>query len=68
MGRNFSIVTKFPPDDILESLYQVIIRESSQLKTVLQLYNLEIHQKKSKLVYQRLKTMVKRCLEQNLRS
>ena len=39
-------MTKIPPDDILEGLYNVRIRESEKLKTVLELYDLEIHQKK----------------------
>ena len=38
-----------------------------KLKTVLELYDLEIHQKKSGPDYHRLKTMVKRSIEQNLR-
>ena len=37
-------MTKIPPDDILEGLYQLRIRESEKLKTVLELYDLEIHQ------------------------
>ena len=37
--------TKIPPDDILESLYKLRIRESDQLKTVVELYDMEIHQK-----------------------
>ena len=40
-------ITKIPPDDILEGLYKLRIRVSEQLKTVLELYNLEIHQKKA---------------------
>ena len=60
-------MTKIPPDDILEGLYKLRIRESEKLKTVLELYNMEIHQKKAGLDYQRLKTMVKRSIEQNLR-
>ena len=39
-------MTKIPPDDILEGLYKSRIRESEKLKTVLELYDLEIHQKK----------------------
>ena len=39
-------VTKIPPDDILEGLYKLRIRVSEKLKTVLELYDLEIHQKK----------------------
>ena len=57
-----------PPDDILESLYTLKIREPEELKTVLEFYNLEIHHKKSKLDDHRLKTMVKRGIEQDLRT
>ena len=39
---------QFPLDDILESLYKFRIRESEKLKTVLELFNMEIHQKKGK--------------------
>ena len=60
-------MTKIPPDDILESLYKLRIRESDQLKTVLELYDMEIHQKISMPDYQRLKTMVKRSNDQKLR-
>ena len=60
-------MTKIPSDDILEGLYTLRIRESEKLKTVLELYNLEIHQKKAGPDYHRLKTMVKRSIEQNLR-
>ena len=37
--------TKIPPDDILEGLYKLRIRESDKLKTVLELYDVETHQK-----------------------
>ena len=37
---------KIPSDDFLEGLYKSRIRESEKLKTVLELYDLEIHQKK----------------------
>ena len=60
-------MTKIPPDDILEGLYKLRIRESEKLKTVLELYDLEIHQKKAGPDYHRLKTMVKRSIEQHLR-
>ena len=60
-------MTKIPPDDILEKLYKLRIRESDKLKTVLELYDLEIHQKKAGPDYHRLKTVVKRSVEQNLR-
>ena len=39
-------MTKIPPDDILKGLYKLRIRGSEKLKTVLELYDLEIHQKK----------------------
>ena len=52
---------------ILEGLYKLRTRESEKLKTVLELYDLEIHQKKIGPDYHRLKTMVKRSIEQNLR-
>ena len=60
-------MTKIPSDDILEGLYKLRIRDSEKLKTVLELYNMEIHQKKAGPDYHRLKTMVKRSIEQNLR-
>ena len=60
-------MTKIPSDDILEGLYKLRIRESEKLKTVIELYDLEIHQKKAGPDYHRLKTMVKRSIEQNLR-
>ena len=60
-------MTQIPLDDILEGLYKLRIRESEKLKTVLELYNMEIHQKKAGPDYHRLKTVVKRSIEQNLR-
>ena len=39
-------MTKIPHDDILEGLYKLTIRESEKLETVLELYDLETHQKK----------------------
>ena len=61
-------MTKIAPDDILEGLYKLRIRESEKLKTVLELYDLEIHQKKLGPDYHRLKTMVKRSIEQEIRN
>ena len=66
MGRNFTVVTKIPPDDVLESMYKFRIRESDQLTTVLEFYDIEIHQQISTPTYQRLKTMVKRSIDQKL--
>ena len=42
-------MSKIPSADVLESLYTLRIRESVQLKTVLELYDMEIHQKISML-------------------
>ena len=53
-------MTKIPHDDILEGLYKLRIRASDKLKTVLELYDLETHQKKLGPDYHRLKTMVKK--------
>ena len=47
-------MTKIPSDDILEGLYKLRIRESEKLKTVLELYDLEIHQKKRKTSLSRI--------------
>ena len=52
-------MSKIPSDEILESLYNLRIREFAQLKTVLELYDMEIHLKMSVPNYQKLKTMVK---------
>ena len=60
-------MSKIPSDDILESLYKLRIRESAQLKTVLELYDMEIHQKISMPNCQKLKRMVKRSIDQKLR-
>ena len=61
-------MTKIPPDDIWEGLYKLRIRESDKLKTVLELYDLEIHQEKLGPENHRLKTMVKRSIEQDIRN
>ena len=60
-------MSKIPPDYMLERLYKMRTRESAQLKTVLELYDMEIHQKISMPNYQKLKTMVKRSENQKLR-
>ena len=57
-------LTKNPSDDFLKSLYKLRIRGSDQLKTVLGLYEMEIHQKISMPNHQKLKTMVKRSTDQ----
>ena len=61
-------MTKIPPDDISEGLYKLRIRESEKLKTVLELYELKIHQKKLGPDHHRLKTMVTRSIEQEIRN
>ena len=61
-------MTKIPPDAILEGLYKLRIRESEKLRTVLELYDLETHQKKLGPDYHRLKAMVKRSIEQEIRN
>ena len=61
-------MTKIPHDEILEGLYKLRIRDSEKLKTVLELYDLETHQKKWGPDYHRLKTMVKRSTEQEIRN
>ena len=66
--RFFLSMTEIPPDDILERVYKLRIRESEKLKTALELYDLEIHQKKIGSDYHRLKMMVKRSIEQDLRN
>ena len=58
---------KIPTDHILEGLCKLRTRESEKLKTILEFCNMEIHQKKAGPDCHRLKTMVKRSIEQNLR-
>ena len=60
-------MTQIPSDDILENLYKFRIRESEKLKTLLESYKMEMHQKKAGPDYHCKKTMVKRSLEQNFR-
>ena len=60
-------MTRIPPDDVLESLYKLRIGESDQHETVLELYDMEIHQKISTPNYQRLKTQVTRSTDQKIR-
>ena len=48
--------------------YKLRIRESEKLKTVLELCDLETHQKKLGPEYHRVKTMVKRSIEQEIRN
>ena len=66
-GMKFYLLSmsKIPSDDMLESLYKLRIRASAQLKTVLELYDMEIHQKISMPNYQKLNTMVKKSKIRN---
>ena len=64
----FLSMTKIPHDDILEGLHKLRIRESEKLKAVLELYDLETHQKKSGPDHHRLKAVVKRSIEQEIRN
>ena len=61
-------MTKIPSDEIVEGLYKLRIRESEKLRIVLELYDLETHQKKSGPDYHILKAMVKRSIEQEIRN
>ena len=56
-------MTQIPSGDTLENLYKKRIRESEKLKTVLELYNMEIHHQKAEPDNHRMKTMVKRSIE-----
>ena len=49
-------MSKIPSDDILESLYKLRTRESAQLKTVLDLYDTEIHQQNFDARHGRIET------------
>ena len=61
-------MTKISSDDILEWLYKLRIGESEKPKTVMELCDLQIHQKKGGPDYHRLKTMVKRSIVQSVRN
>ena len=60
-------MSKIPSDDILESVYNLRICESDLFKTVLELYDMEIHQNILMPNNQRLKTMAKKSIDQKLR-
>ena len=59
---------QLPMAQILESLYKMRIRESVQLQTVLAMYNHEIDRNRAMPSYQRLKTMVRRYIDQMIRT
>ena len=60
-------MTNIPHAEILEGLYELRTRESEKLKTVLELYDLETHQKKLGPDNHRSKTMVKKYRAGNSR-
>ena len=51
----FLTMTKIPSDDILEGLYKLRIRESEKLKTVLELYNIQIEDNGKKSIEQNVR-------------
>ena len=61
-------IRKVSPDHILESLHETRRLESDQLKTVLAVHEREIEQYNSEPTYQKLNTMVKKCLDQKIRA
>ena len=62
----YCLCQKIHQNDILECPHKLRKRESDQLTNVLELYDMEIHQKISMPNYQKLKTMVKRRRDQKL--
>ena len=62
-----SLCQRFRPMMSRKVVYKLRIRESENLKTVLELYDMEIHQKIFVPNYQKLKTLVKRSKDQKLR-
>ena len=60
--------SEVPNDKILESLYKMRILESDQLKTALAMHEQEVNQDLSAPSYQKLKTMVKRSMDQKIRT
>ena len=67
-GTKFkNLISEVPNDSILGSLFQMRIRESDQLKTVLAMYDEEINQDRSKPTCQKLKkTTEKRHFDQKI--
>ena len=60
--------SEVPNDKILESWYKMRIPESDQLQTALVMHEQEIIQDQSKPRYQKSKTMVKRHIDQKIRT
>ena len=60
--------SEVPKENVLESLYKMKIRESVQLQTVLAMYDQEIDRDRAMPSYQRLKTLVRRHIDQMIRT
>ena len=60
LDEDLPSMSKIASDDILESLYKLRTRESAQLKTVFELYNMEIRLKRSMPNYE--KSMIERSI------
>ena len=61
-------ITEVPSDDILEGFHNMRIRVSDQFQTVLAKNEQEIEQHNSQPNYQKLETMVKRCMDHKIRA
>ena len=57
-GTFFLSMSKISSDDFLDSLYNLRMRESGQRKTVLELYDMEIHSKISTPNHQKIEDNV----------
>ena len=60
--------TEIPKENVLESLYKMRVRDSVQLQTVLAMYEQEIDQNRAMPSNQRLQTMVRRRIDQTIRT
>ena len=60
--------SEVPNDKILESLCKMRLRETDQLQIVLAMNEQEINQDRSRPSCEKLKTMVKRCIDQKIRT
>ena len=60
VGRNFVVHDEIPHGEILEGLYKLRLRASQKIKTVFELYYMQILQKKLKSDLSKLKSMVKK--------
>ena len=60
--------SEVPKQNVLESVYKMKIRESVQVQTVLAIHDQEIDRDRAMTSYQRLKTMVRRHIDQMIRT